>query len=94
MVIKLSDGFDLILGDNWLNKHRPLINYDSNACTLHKGNKKIIVQSVVTSKKKFKPQGKILLGLQFKKAIKKGCTPLLIHLKNVHDKKTIFKVGK
>ena len=86
LVIKLSDGFDLILGDNLLNKHRAHIDYDSKACRLHKGNKKTRIQSVVTSKKKSMPQGNMLSTLQFKRAIKKCCTPLLIYLKNVHNK--------
>ena len=88
MVIKLSDGFDLILGDNWLNKHRTHIDYDSKACILHKGNKKITIQSVITSKKKSMPQGNMLSTVQFKRAVNKGCTPLLIHLKNVDNKES------
>ena len=86
LVIKLSDSFDLILGDNWLNKHKAHIDYDSKACILHKGNKKITIQSVVTSKKKFMSQDNMLSALQFKRAVKKGCTPLLIHLKDVQNK--------
>lgn len=85
LVTKLSDGFDLILGDNWLNKHRAYIDYDSKACILHKGNKKITISSVNTSKKKFKPQDKILSALQFKRVVKKGCQPLLIHLKKIES---------
>ena len=38
LVIKLSEDFDLILGDNWLNKHRVHIDCISKACILHKGN--------------------------------------------------------
>ena len=71
LVIKLSNGFDLILGENWLNKHRAHVDYDAKACILHKGNKKIIIQSVVTSKKKSMPQDNILLALQIKRAVKK-----------------------
>ena len=88
LVIKSSDGFDLILRDNWLNKHRAHIDCYSKACILHKGNKKIIIQSVITSKKKPMPQGNILSALQFKRAVKKGCTTLLIHLKNVQNKES------
>jgi hypothetical protein len=86
LVIKLSDGFDLILGDNWLNKHRTHIDYDSKACILHKGNKKITSQSMVTSKRKSMPQDNMLSTLQFKRAVKKGCTPILICLKDVQNK--------
>ena len=50
-VIKLSNGFDLILRDNWLKKLRAHIDYDFKACTLYKGNKKITIQNVITSKK-------------------------------------------
>ena len=71
LVIKLSDAFDLILGDNWLNKHRPHIDYDSKACILHKGNKKNTIPSVIISKKKYIPQDNIFLVLQFKRAVKK-----------------------
>jgi hypothetical protein len=85
LVIKLSDGFDLILGDNWLNKHKAHIDYDSKACILHKGNKKITIQSVVTSKKKFMSQDNMLSALQFKRAVKKDCILLLIHLKDVQN---------
>ena len=85
LVTKLSDGFDLILGDNWLNKHRAYIDYDSKDCILHKGNKKITISSVNTSKKKFKPQDKILSALQFKRVVKKGCQPLLVHLKKIES---------
>ena len=81
LIIKLSDAFDLISRNNWLNKHRAHIDYDSKACILHKGNKKITIQSVVTSKKMSMPQGNMLSTLQFKRAIKKGYIPLLIHLK-------------
>jgi hypothetical protein len=93
LVIKLSDGFDLILGDNWLNKHKAHINYDSKACILHKGNKKITIQSVVTNKKKFMSQDNMLSALQFKRAVKKGCTPLLIHLKDVQNKEPSSRLG-
>ena len=85
LVIKLSDDFDLILGDDWLNKHIAHVDYDAKACILHKGNKKITIQSVVLSKKKSMPQDNILSALQFKRAVKKGCTPLLIHLKDVQN---------
>ena len=85
LVTKLSDGFDLILGDNWLNKHRAYIDYDSKDCILHKGNKKITISNVNTSKKKFKPQDKILSALQFKRVVKKGCQPLLVHLKKIES---------
>ena len=56
LVIKLNDDFALILGDDWLNKHRAHIDYDSKACILHKGKKETTIQSVVTSKKKSMPQ--------------------------------------
>ena len=93
MVIKLSDGFDLILEDNWLNKHRAHIDYDSKVCILHKGIKKITIQSVITSKKKSMPQDNMPSSLQFKRAVKKGCTPLLIHLKDVQNKEPSSRLG-
>ena len=86
--IKLSDGFELILGDIWLNKDRAHIDYDSKACILHKGNKKITIHNVITSKKKAMSQGNMLSTLQFKRAIKKGYTPSLIHLKKLHNKES------
>ena len=48
--------------------------------------KKITIYSVVTSKNKSMPQDNMLSALQFKRAVKKGCTPLLIHFKNVYSK--------
>lgn len=35
LVTKLSDDLDLIMGDEWLNKHRARIKYDCEACILH-----------------------------------------------------------
>ena len=43
LVIKLKDGFHLILENNQLNKHRAHIDYDSKACILHKRDKKITI---------------------------------------------------
>ena len=68
-----------------MNKYRTHIDYESIACILHKANKKITIQSVITSKKKYMPQDNILLALQFKRAVKKGCTLVLIHLKDVEN---------
>ena len=82
LVTKLTNGFDLILGDEWLEKHKAHINYE--ACVLHKGNKKITIQIVITRKKVF-TQDKILSLLQFNRAVKKGCQPLLVQLKKVRD---------
>ena len=84
LVMKLSDGFYLILEDEWLEKHKAHIDLESKACVLHKGNKKITIQSVITSKKVF-TQNKILSALQFNRAVKKGCQPLLVQLKKVTD---------
>ena len=82
LVTKLNDGFDLILGDEWLEKHKAHIDYESKACVLHKGNKTITIQSIITSKKVF-TQDKILSMLQFNRVVKKGCQPLLVQLKKV-----------
>ena len=84
LVTKLSDGFDLVLGDEWLEKHKAHIDYEFKAFGLHKGNKKITIQSVITNKKVF-TQDKILSVLQFNRAVKKGCQPLLVQLKKVTD---------
>jgi hypothetical protein len=43
LVTKLTDGFDLILGDNWLNKHTTHIDYDSKACILKKAIKILLL---------------------------------------------------
>jgi hypothetical protein len=88
LATKLRDGFDLILGDNWL-KHRAHIDYDSKACILHKGNKKITISNVNTSKKKFKAQDKIFSALQFKRAMKKGCQSLFVQLKKIESKEPL-----
>lgn len=79
MVTKLSDNFDLILKDDWLDKHRDdwlvvnYIDYKSGAFILHKGNKKS------------SSLDKTLLAIQFNRAIKKICQPLLVHLKKIDD---------
>ena len=67
-----------------MEKHKAHIAYESKACVLHKGNKKITIQNVITSKKVF-TQDKILSALQFNRAVKKGCQPLLVQLKKVTD---------
>ena len=84
MVNKLSDGFDLILEDKWLEKHFRHIDYEYKARILHKGNNKITIQSIITSKKVF-TQEKIFSALQFNRAVKRSCQPLLVQLKKVID---------
>ena len=39
-VTKLSHGFDFIMKNEWLKKHKAHINYDSKTCVLHKSKKK------------------------------------------------------
>jgi hypothetical protein len=90
LVTKLSDGFNLILGNNWLNKHRAHIDFTLKACKLRKCNKKITIR-MNTSKRKFKLQDKIFFALQFKRAIKKGCQPLLVHLKKIKSGESLEK---
>ena len=38
VVTKLCDGTDLILGDDWLNKYKAHVDYESKTCVLQKGN--------------------------------------------------------
>ena len=68
LVTKLSDRLDLILEDKRLKKHKAHIDFEFKACALHKSNKKITMQNGMTNKKA-SSQDKILLALQFNKAI-------------------------
>jgi hypothetical protein len=72
LVTKLHNGFDLILGDDWLSKNKVHLDYESKTCILYKGNKKVTIHNVIASEKKVIPSKKFLLALQFKRAVRKG----------------------
>ena len=38
---KLSDGVDLILGDNWLVQHKARLDFESKCCVFYKGRRKM-----------------------------------------------------
>jgi hypothetical protein len=85
LIIKLNDGFDLLLGYNWFNKHKTHIDYGSKACILHKGNKKNHNSKCSNKQKKDMPKDNMLLALQSKRAVRKDCTPILVQLNNLQN---------
>jgi hypothetical protein len=45
LVTKFSDGIDLIFGDDWLNKHKAHVDYESKTCVIRKGKQKNFIAS-------------------------------------------------
>ena len=42
---KLSDGTNLIFGDDWLNKYKAHVDYKFKTCVIQKGKQKISLQT-------------------------------------------------
>ena len=87
LVIKLSDGFDLILVHNWLNKHRANINYVSKACILHKDNKKNYNSKCGNKHEEVHASRQHIISFAIQEN-KKGCIPSPVHLKMVQNKES------
>jgi hypothetical protein len=88
MVTKLRDGIDLILGDDWLNKYKAHVNYDSKKCVIQNGKQKISLQANHFTHWAPKSSTKCLLAMQFKRAARKGAMTILFHVIKVDDEET------
>ena len=86
LIIKLSDGFDMISEDNWLSKHKAHIDYDSKTCILHKGNK-TIYNSKCGNKQEECLKATCYQSCNKRKQIKRLYT-LLIYLRNAQKKES------
>ena len=88
VVTKLSDGTNLILGDDWLNKYKAHVDYESKTCVLQKGKRKISLQANPLTHWAPKSSTKCLSAMQFKRAVRKGAMPILFQLTKVDDEET------
>ena len=88
VVTKLCDGTDLILGDDWLNKYKAHVDYESKTCVLQKGKRKISLQANPLTHWAPKSSTKCLSAMQFKRAVRKGAMPILFQLTKVDDEET------
>jgi hypothetical protein len=88
LVTKLSDGIDLILGDDWLNKYKAHVDYESKTCVIQKGKRKISLQANPLTHWAPKSSTKCLSAMQFKRVVRKGAMPILFQLTKVDDEET------
>jgi hypothetical protein len=88
LITKLSDDIDLIFGNDWLNKHKAHVNYESKTCVIQKGKQKISLQANPLTQWAPKSSTKCLSAMQFKRAVRKGAMPILFQLTKVDDEET------
>jgi hypothetical protein len=85
LVTKLGDGIDLIFGDDWLNKYKAHVDYESKTCVIQKGKRKISLQANPLTHWAPKSSTKCLSAMQFKRVVRKGAMPILFQLTKVDD---------
>ena len=78
LVAKLSDGVDLILGNNWLVQHKARLDFESKCCVFYKGHRKMTVHANPVQGQSPNPHR--LTAMQFKRSIRKGATSFLVQL--------------
>jgi hypothetical protein len=83
LVAKLSEGIDLILGNNWLVQHKARLDFESKCCVLYKGRRKMTVH--VNPMQCQSPNPHRFIAMQFKRSIWMGATPFLVQLTAVGD---------
>jgi hypothetical protein len=100
-VVNLVDHFDVILGDNWLRKHRACLDFCRGTCMLKKGQRTLtLVQKLAAptggAKGSFSPASgqcpkvsspapKLLSAVQFQRAQRKGCNSFLVQVEFVSE---------
>ena len=80
---KLSEGIDLILGNDWLVQHKARLDFASECCVLYKGRRKMTLH--VNPVQCQSPNPHRLTAMQFKRSIRKGATSFLVQLTAVGD---------
>jgi hypothetical protein len=88
MVTNRSDDTNLILGDDWLNKYKAHVDYESKTCVIQKGKQKNSWQANPLTHWSPKSLMKCLSAMQFKRAVRKGAMPILFQLTKVDDEGT------
>ena len=88
-VVKLDEGFSLILGEPWLKHHRAVLDYGAASCALWKGQKKVTLTS--DCKASAGDEGvaeavpKLLSAVQVKRALRTGCDSFLVSIRKVDE---------
>ena len=78
----------LIFGDDWLNKYKAHMDYESKTCVIQKGKQKNSLQAKSLTHWAPKSSTKCLSTMQFKRAVRKGAMPILFQLTKVDDEET------
>ena len=86
-VVKLDEGFSLILGEPWLHHHRAVLDYGKGSCTLWKGRRPVTLSSgckaSVGSDDAAGAVPKHLSAVQVKRALRQGCESFLVIVRKV-----------
>ena len=80
---KLSDGVDLILGNDWLVQHKACMDFESKCCMFHKVRRKMTVHVNLVQGQSPNPHK--FTVMQFRRSIRKGTTSFLVQLTVVGD---------
>ena len=80
---KLSEGIDLILGNDWLVQHKARLDFASKCCVLYKGRRKMTVHMNPVQCQSPNPHR--FTVMIFKRSIRKGATSFLVQLTAVGD---------
>jgi hypothetical protein len=83
LVAKLSEGINLILGNDWLVQHKARLDFESKCCVLYEGRRKMTVHVNLVQCQSSNTHR--LTAMQFKRSIRKGATSFLVQLTAVGD---------
>ena len=72
-VADLADNFDVILGQNFLQQHKAILNFENNTISLVINDKRVTCSVKPKQYTQPKPQSEFLTTIQAKRLIKQGC---------------------
>lgn len=88
-VVKLDEGFSLILGEPWLKHHGAVLNFGTGSCALWKGSRKVTLAPDHTASAGDKGVAdsvpRYLSAVQVKRALRDGCDSFLVSVSKVDE---------
>jgi hypothetical protein len=82
----LNDNFDIVLGDEWLLKHRAYLDFTNRTCVLQQGAKRVTITAPAAESKPLAHSFNLILSsTQLKTAVRQGAEVFLVILQHTQQ---------
>jgi hypothetical protein len=90
---KLNDSFQVVLGDDWLQKHKAYLDFADRTCVLRHGSKKLTLVAPTTVPKLSDAPNLLLSSTQLKSAVRHGAEVYVVMLHRQSETQTNIQLN-